>query len=1558
MANSENRYRGGDIAVIGMACLFPGADGVHQFWSNIRRKQLQIRDPQPDWGAKRYLNASGATHITTAVGGYLRELYRFDPAELAVMPNSVDGGEPDQFLALKIARDALVDAGCLDNYDHTNTGIVLGHSTYLHRGSGVMVQHGVVVDQTVQLIGQLFPEAAPSALEKLRAALVAQLPPFNSDTAPGLVPNVMTGRIANRFDLRGPNYLIDAACASSLLAVKAAMDELRSGRSNLMLAGGVNASIPSVATMVFTQLGALSRRAEVLPFDAMADGTLLGEGLGIIVLKRLDDARTAGDRVYAVLNGIGQSSDGKGGGLLAPRLEGEILAIRRAYEDAGLEPEGLGLVEAHGTGIPLGDRTEISALREVFGEREGDLPRIALGTIKSMIGHCIPAAGIAGLIKAVLALHHRVLPPTICGEVSEALGIDQTKFYVNTETRPWVASRKTRRRAAVNAFGFGGINSHAVLEEAPEPAEGARPGYLAAELVALSAPDQERLIAAIDGLRNNLAGHLSQEPLAAVAAALAAKDIGGPVRLAIVAEDLADLTDKLGKARERIAAGGARVLLRSGIYCSDQIPGGKVAFVFPGEGCQYEGMLADLIEAFPEARQWFDFWDGLYSAGDERPSECVFPAPKGLSAGTKERLRNKLFGLEMGSESALVACQALLSVTRRLGLRADVMVGHSSGEHAALFAAGALRWTDWDDLEFRLHEIKRLYYAMEQSGELSGGALLTVGAVPRQRVIELAEQAQIHIALDNCQQQMVLYGQRSQLEPVAAQLGREGGLCAFLPFNRPYHTPLFSPNADLDAVYRKLDFQSPTTLLYSCATAAPMPAAPDDIRKLVIGQWRSRVRFSETIERMYADGVRTFVEVGASAKLTGFIDNILQGKGVLTVALNSHRRSSLVQLLHALGRLWSAGISFDIRKVYEGRPIVPSRLSREQSAPRRERVFANTLPFVEIPAAARDELRAALSPQTSAAASERARPESANVVAARAYSETSPTSIYPFLDRIVSHDANELIAECDLDVRRHEFLRQHCLYANEVSDLDPNLTGLPVVPLAVSMEMLAEVAAASVGGLVPMRLERLRAYNWIALDDGPRTIGLKAVPVFEVDGLIRVSACISDDAGMPLVEAVVVLAEAPRPPASDVQPAPLVEPQPPNTRDDELYMTGMFHGPLFHSVEGVEAWDASGLDAWLADTPLEGFFQPGERPAFLLNPILLDAVGHVTAFWIGQYQPMNFSCFPSSIETIDFYDAGREDTRGGFIAHRVGIEQSGAKFQFRNGEYLNGEFTCFGPDGAPLFRATGWRDRFFEVPTRFFYARFMPRDGFYGDDVSGLFAHLPESGLVWRIPAFRHGFLDDAGGIWRRVLGNTVLSAQERLDRNSLAVPQARHDEWLIGRIAIKEATRVWIESVHGVRLMPADIVVKVAEGGKPYVSGEGLETLGEMPEVSMAHVKGEAVAIAAAPGTLVGIDLDTAGRIATDDLLAAGFSVTEQAILMDSDSAAPLRVLQAWCAKEAAAKCLGTGLNGQPRSFVVSDLDDQQGWSRVVVPGDFAVNVSLAVHDQSVLAVAYADQA
>ncbi len=932
----------------------------------------------------------------------------------------------------------------------------------------------------------------------------------------------------------------------------------------------------------------------------------------------------------------------------------------------------------------------------------------------------------------------------------------------------------------------------------------------------------------------------------------------------------------------------------------------------------------------------------------------------------------------------------------RLDIASDGMVGHSTGEYAALRAAGVFGLRDWDELGAAVRGLNRLYKGMESAGGLVTGALLTVGAVPRERTLALADGNVIHLALDNCHHQAVLYGPRPKLERIAGELGREGGLCTFLPFDHPYHTPLFAPiAASVERTYDQIPFQSPRVPLYSCATAAPMPASPEDIRKLSVEQWRTRVRFTETVQRMYADGYRTFVEVGPSSNLTGFIDNILQGEDAVTVALDNRKRSSLEQLLQGVGRIWASGRHVNLDALHADRTIPALDLEATARPQSREQVFKNTLPFMSLSNDERDEMRSALRPAWQAvssappAALANAQQEPPAAIETPPHEEiqsASPSALsahfglmqrfldtqsavmnsalagsaqelepaedgrdYPFLHRIVVHEADRLVAECDLDAAHDEFIRQHILFTPlPVSDLDPVLTGLPVSPMAVSEEMLTEAASALSGGLIPVRLEQIRAHNWVSLDEGTRTVVLEARLIGVANGETRVAARLSDTNDVLLVEAEIVLAESAPPAPSGSAPA-LKSPRAPTRQAAERYADGsMFHGPLYHSVGTLLQWDEDGLDAALTDTPLDGFITPGRRPRFLINPLLLDSLGHVTAFWIAQCLGTDFAAFPSRIERIELFDALRENTAGAVVSTRVVFDQ--------DRRYLTAELTCIGSDGNMLLRVTGWCDRYFEVPARLCNARYLPRDGFYGDDVSGLFANLPEQALVWRVPPFPRGHLDDAGGIWRRVLGHTVLSAEERLDWKALSAPPPRRDEWLIGRIAVKEAARVWIERAYGVRLMPADVVVRVAEGGKPYVSGEGLETLGEMPEVSVAHVAGQAVAIAAPPGTPVGIDLDTAGRVATADLLAAGFSATERAILMDSDTAAPLRVLQAWCAKEAAAKCIGTGLNGQPQSFVVSALDDRQGWAHVIVPGAAMLGVHLAVEQEFVLAVAFGE--
>lgn len=925
-----------DIAIVGMAGLFPKAPNVATYWANILDKVDAIDEPLPDWGADHYFDPDSgeATRLYMKRGGFLRDLSRFDPQRFGIIPVSTAGGEPDQFHALELARAALLDAGLRENeYDPETVGIILGHGTHPNRANLTGAQHAVFLDQHLHLLKTLWPELAAEQLGRLRERLLRELPPFDVDNIPGLVPNMMTGRIANRLNFMGPNYVVDAACASSLIAVEAAMLELRRGRADVMLSGGINTSTSPLVFMIFCMLNALSKTGRIRPFSAGANGTMLGEGGGVLVLKRLADARRDGNRVYAILKEVGQSSDGKAKGLTAPRLEGELLAMRRAYRQAGLEPQDFGLIEAHGTGIPLGDQTEIQALSQLLGERRRALPHIALGSVKSMIGHCIPAAGIAGLIKAALALYHKILPPTLCDEVSAELGLERTPLYVNTETRPWIHGRPIPRRAAVNAFGFGGVNSHALLEEDPdgraEPLSAFLPPHLrrGGDLLVFAAPDRE-------GLREQVrrvAGRLREradEPLAVLAGDLWRGQGEGGARLALVVEQREDALRKLEQAERKLSEPARnRTQARGGIYLGTEPLDGKLAFLFPGENSQYPNMLKALALHFPAARRWFDFLDGLFcETRDIAPGEAIFPPPTGLNAEQQARVEARLAGMELGSESVFVAGRAVDALLRQFGVRPDALLGHSTGENGALMASGLLRLDD-AGLADLVRGMNREYRALAGAGELPPGVLLSVGGVSLERVRALLEaDPAVCVTMDNCDNQFILFGPEASIAAMHEALRREGALCVRLPMGHGYHTPLMEPMArSFHALFEAVAVGQPEGTPYSCVAAAPFPVEPAAARAMAAAQYRLPVHFRESVQRLYADGARLFVEVGPSAYLTGFVRDILKRQPHVAVASDDRRRDDLSPLRHLLATLFAHGVAVDLDPLYGPSPAVPGK---------------------------------------------------------------------------------------------------------------------------------------------------------------------------------------------------------------------------------------------------------------------------------------------------------------------------------------------------------------------------------------------------------------------------------------------------------------------------------------------------------------------------------------------------------------------------------------------------------------------------------------------------------
>ncbi len=950
-----------DIAIVGMSALFPGAKDLRTYWQNILNQVNAVQDAPDQWG-KPYFNPDSTANdrIYTRKGGFLGDLAEFNPLEFGIMPNSVDGGEPDHFLALKLAWEALQDAGYIDRpFNREKTGIILGRGTYINRGYNTLLQHGQIVDQTLNLLKQLHPDLDENTLDEIRKQLKTSLPPFTPEMAPGLVPNVITGRIANRLNLMGPNYIVDAACASSLIAVDLAMKELLSDRCDMVLAGGVHASTPPQIYMIFCQLGALSHN-QIKPFDSKASGTLLGEGLGILVLKRLGDAEKDGDRIYAVIKGVGSSSDGKGLGLLAPRLEGEVLALQRAYQESGVDPTTIGMIEAHGTGIALGDQTELRSLTQIFGQRQEQLPKCALGSVKSMIGHCIPAAGAAGIIKTALALYHKILPPTLCDEVAPALEIEKTPFYINTQARPWIhGDRSTPRRAGVNSFGFGGINAHAVLEEYPnQPVQSTKLLHQRwpTELLLFSGEHRAALLNSIHRIRQLLQNH-PQLTLAEIAYTLSTQSTAS-CRLAIVAKDIPELQQKLSQAVEKLQnSPKSRFQTRNSISYAEvdaNVNPGKTAFIFPGEGSQYPQMLSDLCLYFPQVREWFDFLDATFS---ERraclPSQLIFLPPTSLTQVERHHAQQRLFAMDVASESVFTASMALYELLDNLGVHCDVMVGHSTGENAALIASGTVRLSDRMELMSKMRHLNQIYLDLEMENNIPKGALVTVGAIAPEILQQVLDEFdnRLHLAIDNCPNQVVLFGSVNDIDAVTSKLQAMGGICSRLPFDRAYHTPLFAPvgTAFLE-FYNDLEIKSGDTPIYSCATAALFPDEPGEIRALAAQQWSSRVRFRETVLQLYESGVKNFIEVGPSSNLTSFVSDILYGREHQAIASNTQRLSGLEQIQHLLGRLFVNGYGVDTSALYLHRQVNLISLETTQvgETPKSRSVLELTMPIMQL----------------------------------------------------------------------------------------------------------------------------------------------------------------------------------------------------------------------------------------------------------------------------------------------------------------------------------------------------------------------------------------------------------------------------------------------------------------------------------------------------------------------------------------------------------------------------------------------------------------------------------
>jgi 8-amino-7-oxononanoate synthase len=804
--------------------------------------------------------------------------------------------DPQQRIALEIAIQAIEDAGHSPDTLPHKTGVFLGITAHEYR-----VLQAMRIGASLMATGHL--GIAPDNPTELVLA-VENLVPSRPYTAPGTLGNMSAAIIAQELDLHGPAYTTDAACASSHMAIFDAVQQLRTGSIDAALAGGAYICVTPEHHIAFSRIGAMSANGQCLPFDERADGFVQGDGAGIVLLKRLEDAEADGDRIYALIQGMAINNDGRGDGPMAPDKAGQCEAIDTAWEDSGLDKRLLGYMEAHGTGTAVGDKTEFQGLQSAFPELR---QQVAIGSSKANVGHTMSAAGAAGIIRAALSIYHKTLPPMAGFETPKPeLNIEETSFYVPTTPTPW---KQDKRYAGISSFGFGGTNGHIVLSqhEANQPESKSQ-----AELILMSAPDEQALRALAGRTAETL--HLCRESTLSGFAKSWSLRTKQSFRLGLVAESKAEVIEQL----RAIASGDTPKGCRMGE--AGEAP--KIAFMFPGQGAQRVGMLRDVTERFPIVAQTLNEMEEALAEELEIPlTHLIYPELRSEKLDPEKA--NQQLTDTANCQPAMFACgMALFRLLEQLEITPTVVIGHSLGEFTAAAAGGVLSAAD------SARFVARRGRAM---ASLSGdhGAMAAIMADRETAAALLVDGAVL--ANFNHPRQLVVSGSSAAIREVVSNAKAAGVKAVQLNVSHGFHSPALD-HLDSEPLLEGLQLRNPSITVASGISNVPY-RDEEDARGVFLRHAVSPVDFERGLRQCRDAGADLFLQVGAGGPLTAFARGSLprDHKGVLGLAGKNDQDGGR-SLLETLAQLWTLGVDFNLRAITgEGfaASVPPTVLPRE-----------------------------------------------------------------------------------------------------------------------------------------------------------------------------------------------------------------------------------------------------------------------------------------------------------------------------------------------------------------------------------------------------------------------------------------------------------------------------------------------------------------------------------------------------------------------------------------------------------------------------------------------------
>jgi enediyne polyketide synthase len=930
------------VAVIGIGCWYPDAPTPARLWENVLARRRAFRRLPPERiSLDAYHDPDARTPDKTyGRNASLIDGFEFDWVGRRIPRRTFEGTDVSHWLALEVALQAVGDAGYgRDTLPRERTGVIVGNTLTgeQSRSSSLRVRWPFV-ERAIRAAARsegLGARATDDLIGSTQSYFKSVFPPVDEDTLAGALSNTIAGRICNFLDLKGGGYTVDGACASSLLAVTNAATVLCNQDLDVALVGGVDVSLDPFELVGFAKVGALSP-TQMRVYDRAADGFVPGEGCGFVVLKRLSDARTDGDYVYATVRGWGVSSDGAGG-ITAPSVTGQALAIRRAYKRAGYSPELLHFVEGHGTGTPAGDPVELKAISSAMESYGAHRPRsCGVTSFKSIVGHTKAAAGVGGFIKAAIALNRRVIPPTSgCVDPNPTFNDEARVLYPVREGR--VESPDAVLRAGVSAMGFGGINTHVTLESGDPPASRLKPsideGALLAsaqdtELFLMSAHSVEALKARVEEVASRADG-LSMAELADLAAELAGEvELDGGVRSAIVASDPDELEAHLGEVLDTLrneppAPGATRCCIkaRARAWIANAPPRARVGFLFPGQGSQQLGMARQLVRRFDWAKRLVeqaDTW--LTELGREPITPLIFrPLDRALDDEQVRDWRQALRQTQHAQPAICLSSVLWLKYLARLGVSPNVVGGHSLGELSAFHAAGAF---DERTLLQLAATRGRLMAAADASGTMAN-----LSCTRDEAEGLIAEAAgYCTVANLNAPTQTVVSGDREVVERIVRIAKARSITAGLLNVSGAFHSAHFQDTAnELREADGVPDISDPLhTPMLSAIDGAEVRTGVS-IRDYLSRQMCAEVDFV-TVARSMAERCDLLLEVGPGRALSGLVRRTVGDERLRCFPLES-RPGKDEDLNIAVAALFAHGHRLRFDALYDSRlcrPFVPA----------------------------------------------------------------------------------------------------------------------------------------------------------------------------------------------------------------------------------------------------------------------------------------------------------------------------------------------------------------------------------------------------------------------------------------------------------------------------------------------------------------------------------------------------------------------------------------------------------------------------------------------------------